>query len=163
MVKTAAAALALGCLVVTGGYAQAPSSATSEKSMKAYMDAMRKDLLADKHSIIDEAMRLEPADKAKFWGIYDKYEQELKTIWEQRAANIKKYADNFEQMTDATADQIATTAMNNEKSQSALRHKYYGVFKGAMGAKVAARFLQAETAVNDLANLQLLSQLPLIQ
>ncbi|MCC7155017.1 MAG: hypothetical protein IT161_10615 [Bryobacterales bacterium] len=152
------------CLLTMGGaIAQAPSGATEEKSLKAYVEAMKKDLRAEKHSILDEAMGLEPAGKAKFWGIYDKYEQEQKAIWNQRAANIKKYAQNFSSMTDATADEIATSAMNNDQAQAALRKKYYGVFKSAMGAKTAARFLQAETTLNNIASLQLLAQLPLIQ
>lgn len=163
MKRGTAAALFMGYLAVSAAWGQAPSNATEEKSVKAYMDAMRKDIRAEKHSIIDEAMALEPADKAKFWGIYDKYEKELKVIWDQRAANVKNYAQNFESMTDAKADEIATAAMNNEQAQAALRKKYYGVFKSAMGAKVAARYLQAESALNYLASLQLLSQVPLIQ
>ena len=157
------AVLGLCCLMTGGVLAQAPSGATEDKSLKAYADAMRKDLRAEKHSIVDEAMGLEPADKAKFWGIYDQYEKELKAIWDQRASNIKNYAENFSSMTDAKADEIATAAMNNEQAQSALRKKYYGQYKKAMGARVAARFLQTESALGNLANLQLLSQLPLIQ
>lgn len=163
MVKSLMAAAGICLLVAGGANAQAPSGATEQKSIQAYVDAMKKDLRAEKHSILDEAMRLEPADKAKFWGIYDKYETELKAIWNQRAANIKKYAQNFDTMTDASADEVANAAMNNEQLQVALRKKYYGVFKGAMGAKTAARFLQAESTINYLANLQLLAQLPLIQ
>ena len=44
-----------------------------------------------------------------------------------------------------------------------LKKKYYAEFKSAIGAKAAARWLQVETALGDLAMLQLLSQVPLLQ
>ena len=58
---------------------------------------MRKNLRTEKQSIVDAAMELEAADKAKFWAVYEKYQKELNGIWDQRLANIKKYAENYNQ------------------------------------------------------------------
>lgn len=160
--KTTFRILGLSCLAVTGVWAQAPSAA-NEKNLQAMIDAARKDLRTEKQAMLDQAMGLEAADKAKFWGIYQGFQKELDGIWDVRLANVKKYAETYQAMTDPVADQIAVSALTNEAQLTALKKKYYGSFKSAMGAKVAARWLQAETAINNLAMLQLLSQVPLLQ
>jgi hypothetical protein len=154
--------LGFACLAVTGVWGQAPSAA-NEKNLQAMIDAARKDLRTEKQAMLDQAMGLEAGDKAKFWGIYQGFQKELDAIWDVRLANVKKYAETYKAMTDPIADQMAVSALNNEQQLTALKRKYYGQFKTAMGAKVAARWLQAETAMNNLAMLQLLSEVPLLQ
>ena len=142
--------------------AQAPATKTEEAQLKAYVDMLRKDVRKDAHSIVDQAMGLEAGDKAKFLTVYDKYQGEMKVLWDQRLANIKKYAVNYDKMTDAVADQIATAAMANEQQNVALRQKYYPQMKAALGARVAARFLQVEIMLGNLIALQLGDEIPLI-
>jgi hypothetical protein len=144
-------------------FAQAPASDTEQQSLKKYTDLLRQDLRADKHSIIDAAMALEPANKAKFWGIYDGYEKESKALWDARLANIKKYAENYDKMTDSVADQLAATALKNDQQRNAILQKVYGQMKSALGSKSAARFLQVETVLEQLVGLQVNANLPLIQ
>jgi hypothetical protein len=150
-------------VLLTPGWAQAPATQTEKQSIEAYTAALRKDLRTERQAIVDQAMRLEAGDKAKFWGVYDRYQKELTSLWDQRIANVKKYAQNYDSLTDPVADELAATAMKNEQAGTALRHRYYGEMKKALGSKVAARFLQVETALGSLANLQMTSQLPLIQ
>jgi hypothetical protein len=149
--------------LLTSGWAQAPSTQTEEQSLKAYSDALRKDLRTERQSIVDKAMGLEAADKAKFWGIYDKYQKELTSLWDQRLANVKKYAANYDNMSDRVADELAGSAIKNEQAGTALRQRYYAQMKQALGSKIAARFLQVESSLSALGNLQLASQLPIIQ
>jgi hypothetical protein len=150
-------------VLLTPAWAQAPATQTEKQSIDAYTETLRKDLRKERQAIVDEAMGLEAADKAKFWGIYDRYQKELTSLWDQRIANVKKYAQNYDSLTDPVADELAATAMKNEQAGTALRHKYYGEMKKALGPKVAARFLQVESSLSSLANLQISSQLPLIK
>ena len=124
---------------------------------------MRKDLRMQKQSIVDQAMGLEAAQKAQFWGIYDTYQKELNGIWDQRIANIQKYADNYENMTDPIADELALKAIDIAQQTVTLRKKYYNQMKAAMGARVAARFLQTEAMLGNIIDLQIGSQIPLVQ
>ena len=158
-------ALGLSCLLATNLWAQTSSAGAGQQKdqTQAYADLMRKNLRTEKQSIVDAAMELEAADKAKFWAVYEKYQTELNGIWDQRLANIKKYAENYDKMTDAVADQLAITALNIEDQNRALRRKYYAQFKAAMSARVAARFLQVESALGHLIDLQVASQIPLMK
>jgi len=156
----------LCCLTLTAAlfgcvaWAQAPAS--QEDQIKAYVNMLRKDVRGEWQSIVDQAMGLEAADKAKFWGVYDGYQKEMKALFDRRLANIKLYAQNFNKMTDPIADKIASAAMANEQDSVAIRNKYYGQVKAALGPRVAARFWQVETMLGQLIGLQLGAEIPLM-
>jgi hypothetical protein len=155
--------LALGCLLAVDAWAQTTPAQPNEQNLQALTDMMRKDLRMQKQSIVDQAMGLEAAQKAQFWGIYDTYQKELNGIWDQRIANIQKYADNYENMTDPIADELALKAIDIAQQTVTLRKKYYNQMKAAMGARVAARFLQTEAMLGNIIDLQIGSQIPLVQ
>ncbi|MBI4892165.1 MAG: hypothetical protein HY821_16175 [Acidobacteria bacterium] len=161
-IKNSLRIFGLACLAASALCAQAPSGA-NEANLKALVDAARKDLKTEKQAMIDQAMKLDAGDKAKFWGVYAGFQKELDAIWDTRIANIKKYADTYQAMTDAVADQLASSALNNEAQLTALKKKYHAQFKAALGAKAAARWLQAETTIGNVMMLQLLSEIPLLQ
>jgi len=153
-------AAAAGCLLVPAVWAQGQQ--TKEEQTKAYIDMMRKDIRTQRQAVVDQAMGLEAGDKAKFWGVYDKYQGEIKALWDQRLANTKKYADNFEKMTDAIADEIAMKSMDIDTQRVAIRKKYYAQMKTALGARVAARFWQTEVMLDHLLDLQIGAEIPLM-
>ena len=159
--KTKLCCLTLAAALFAGvPWAQGPAS--QEDQMKAYVNMLRKDVRGEWQSIVDQAMGLEAGDKAKFWGVYDGYQKEMKALWDRRLANIKLYAQNFDKMTDPVADKIASAAMANEQDNVALRSKYYGLMKATLGSKAAARFWQVETLLGQLISLQIGAEIPLM-
>jgi RNA-splicing ligase RtcB len=151
--------VAAACLISGPVWAQT----AGEKGGQTYIDLMRKDMRKEKQSIVDQAMALDAAQKSQFWAIYAEYQTALDAIWDQRFANIKAYADSFNKMTDALADQLAVKAIDLERQRAALRQKYYQIFKDKMGARTAARFLQVEFSLACLIDLQLASEIPLLE
>ena len=151
------------CTVSCLASAPAWTQALNDQDTQTYMDLMRKDLRTQKQSLVDQAMGLEAAQKAQFWTIYEGYQKELDAIWDQRVANIEKYAENFDRMTDSIADELASTMLNIEGQRTALRKKYYAEYKTKMGARVAARFLQAEATIGAMMDIQLGTEIPIIQ
>ena len=152
---------ALGCLLVSSVWAQGQQ--VQDKQMQAYVDMMRKNLRTERQATVDQAMGLEAGDKAKFWAVYEKYQGEMKTVWDQRIANIQKYGDNYDKMTDAVADELAIKAMDIESQRAAIRKKFYAQMKTALGARNAARFLQVEIVLDHLLDLQIGAEIPLIK
>ena len=155
----------LACVTFAGaaGLSAQTGGTQNNETFKALVDAARKDLRTEKQAIIDQSMQLDAGDKAKFWGIYAGFQKELDAIWDTRLANVKKYAETYQSMSDGVADEIAASGLTNEGQMTALKKKYHAQFKAALGAKRAARWLQVETALGNLAMLQLLSQVPLLQ
>jgi hypothetical protein len=149
----------VGFLVTVPAWTQA----LNDKNTQTYRDLLRKDLRTEKQSLVDQAMGLEAAQKAQFWTIYDGYQKALSAIWDLRIANIKKYADNFDKMTDPVADELANTMLDIEGQRTALRKKYYAEYKKQMGARVAARFLQVEATIGAMMDIQIGTAIPIIQ
>jgi hypothetical protein len=162
-------ALALA-LVLVGRpvHAQAPAGAATagdarDLNLRAYSDLLRSDIRAQKVAIITEVMEFTEDEDAKFWPVYRQYEADLAKINDDRMALIADYAKNFDTLTDAVADRIATGALGLEARRHALKVEYYERFKTALGARTAARFLQVENQILLLLDLQIASSLPVVQ
>jgi hypothetical protein len=132
-------------------------------SQEAYLELLRSDLRTQKVALVTEAMELTDAQSEVFWPIFRKYDAELATLNDQRIALIKDYAQNFDKMTDAKADELTKKVFSLLEKRLKLQEDYYLQFTEALGSIVAARFMQAERQINALVDLQIASELPLIK
>jgi hypothetical protein len=142
---------------------QAPTAVerdNREKNFKEYIELLRADVRHQKAEIMGAMMALNAADAAKFWPIYSEYDSALNKLNDLRVANIKDYAQNYNNMTDAKADELIQNAMSYRKERSELLANYYGRVKGALGAIQAARFVQIEDQLLLLIDLQVAASLP---
>src|SRR3954453_7123602 len=103
----------------------AASDQTRDRNLRAYVELLRSDLRAQKVAIISEVMQFTEAEDAKFWPVYREYEAELQKINDERLAGIEEYSKTFDQLTDATADRLAQTALDLEARRNATKAKYY--------------------------------------
>ena len=145
------------CLVavamVIGGAAQAQSN---------YEELLRQDLRTAKTAVVTETMMLSTEEGDLFWPIYREYDLELAKIWDRRLALIQNYAENFENMDDATADAIMQDALKLREDRMKLRATYYKKMKKEVGAILAARFSQVDGVIQNIVDLQIASELPLV-
>jgi len=66
-------------------------------------------------------------------------------------------------MTNDLADQLATKLLDLEQTRNSLKRKYYLKIKDALDAITATRFLQVENQLEKIADLQVSSQLPVLE
>ncbi len=142
---------------------QAPPNLTQQANVDEYIELIRSNVRQEKAQILGAVMALSAADAAKFWPLYYEYDNELAKLNKMRSDNILEYAKAYESMTDAKADALIATAIQYEKQRTELLAKYYPKMKNAIGAIEAARFLQVEHQLLLLIDLQLASNLPLVQ
>ena len=147
----------------TSAAAQPAALSNEDLNLRAYMELLRTDVLKEKANILGQVMQFEPDEAAKFWPIYNEYDAELKRTGEQKLAMIKKYSDNYENMTDEVADELVRDAVRIDQQRHDLKVKYYGRMKEALGSVGAARFLQIENQLLMLIDLQIASSLPVIR
>jgi hypothetical protein len=132
-------------------------------SQEPYLELLRSDLRTQKVALVTEAMDLTDAQSEVFWPIFRKYDAELASLNDQRIALIKDYAQNFDKMTDAKADELTKKVFSLLGKRLKLQEGYYLQFAEALGSIVAARFMQVERQINALVDLQIASELPLIK
>ena len=126
------------------------------------MELVRSAFRLEKKAMVAEFLQLSEADAAKFWPIYEKYEQERAEAGTRRIKNIEAYANKYENMDDATADALVKESVSIQKKELALREKYYGIVKKDISTLTAARFYQIEDAIHIGILNQLNSQVPLL-
>jgi hypothetical protein len=136
---------------------------SKEANTQAYILLLRSDLKASKRALIKESMQLDVKQAEVFWPIYNQFDAEQSKITDQRIGLIKDYAQEFLTMNDQKADQLAQRALAIEDERQALRKKYYDVFKKALPAILVVRFFQLENQIELITDLQIDSNLPIIE
>ncbi|VAW27303.1 hypothetical protein MNBD_BACTEROID06-1285, partial [hydrothermal vent metagenome] len=102
-------------------------------------------------------------NKTAFWEVYGEHETATNTLIDMRAKNIEKFADNYENLTDEVADEIVSTYMTSKAKQLKIQKTTYKKMKKIMGARQAARFIQIMNQVQLLIDVQIASEVPLIE
>lgn len=141
--------------------ATASPESTEEQNLKEYIALLRKDVRSQKSAVMSAVMQLDPDQAAKFWPIYRDYDDELKKVNDLRQANIEEYANSYSQLTDAKADELIQNALTYQKQRLDLLAKYYDRMKESLGAVTAARFMQVESQLLLIIDLQIDASLPL--
>lgn len=134
-----------------------------ELNLKAYVELMRSDLRTQKVAVITEVMHFTDAEDQAFWPIYREYESELARLNDERLKGIETYAKTYANLTDATANDLMTKALDLEGRRVALKQKYFSKLKTAMSPLTAARALQVENQLLLLLDLQVAASLPVVE
>jgi hypothetical protein len=142
--------------------ASSPATSAEDMNIREYVDLLRADVRHQKAEIMGSMMALDVDQSAKFWPIYADYSAELTKLSDQRLANIKDYASEYDDMTDAKADALVEKSFDYRKQRGELLVKYYGRVKQSLGAIQAARFLQIEEQLLEIIDLQIASSLPIV-
>jgi hypothetical protein len=127
------------------------------------VELLRSDLRTEKQAIVTQAMQLTEAQSEVFWPVYREYESEMMKINDQRVTLIKDYAANYNEMSDATAKDLVNRAFKLQEARTKTLKKYVGKVGKAVDMKTAARWAQVEQALNSAIDLQVASELPLLQ
>jgi len=138
-----------------------PATDTQKKNVQEYVELLRSNVRQEKAQIMGAVMQLSADDAAKFWPIYAEYNTELTKVNDQRVANIEEYARRYNQLTDEKADELVQNAMRYQKMRAELLAKYYDRVKQSLGVVTAARFLQVESQLLLIIDLQIAASLPL--
>jgi hypothetical protein len=157
----------LAVMAATGLWAQEKKvqdpAETTELNDQAYIRLLRSDLKAKREQIVKEAMQLNDQQSAAFWPIYKNFEAEQTKLGDEKLAIIHDYAQNFLTMTDPKADQLAQRVMTLDEQRLALRKKYYELLKKALPTVIVVRFFQVENQLQLILDLQIASNLPIIE
>lgn len=150
----AAAASAQQSSAPRGQSASSQESLNIERYKMAISDA-RKKLFAAGMS------ELTPQQLETFWAVYADFEKEKNAITAARVDLAKKYADNFQNVSEAEITSLLTDSANLQKKTVDLRMKYYGILAQKINAHAAGRFALIDDYTTTAARLNLLNQLPI--
>lgn len=116
----------------------------------------------ERRAIFQEGMILTDENREAFWALYDEYEDNLAIIRKQDLGSLKRYAAEYENMTDEQAIEITKDHQNTAMQRLFLQKKYAKKIAKEAGGKVAARFAQIDNAVSMLMRLQIMDEIPMV-
>jgi len=147
---------------LSNGVKSDSSKSDQEKNISAYIELLRRDLRKEKAQVMAAVMQLDASEAAAFWPIYKDYDAEIDKHYDGVMHLVKDYALNYVNMTPEIADGLAMRLLDLEQGRQELKRKYYLRFKSALDAITAARFLQVENQIEKVIDLQIASELPVI-
>jgi len=127
------------------------------------VEEMRTLAQTERKMIISQGLGLSGEQAAAFWPVYDRYAAEVKDIGNLRVKVITDFAASYDNLDDKTANQLLADALKWQDKSVAVRKKYLGKFKKAVGPVMTARFYQLENKLDAVTNMVLASEIPMIE
>lgn len=127
------------------------------------IDLLRKDLRAKRKQLITANLKLNDVEAAKFWPVYDQYIAELISINDRKFALIQEYADNYGKLTNEQSLLFTRNWLDMDIAIAQLRQKYVPMVAKVLEGKKTATFFQLDRRIAMMMDLQVSSQMPLVQ
>ena len=143
--------------------AQSAPAKAQPDDLDALVAMARKDLRAGKADIVAKAMKLDASQAATFWPLYKQYEAERQAVGDDRVAVIQDFAEHYDSMNDAKARGLLERSFGIEDKRMAVEKKYKDEMLKVLPGKLVARFFQVDRRLNNLIDLKLSSQIPLVE
>lgn len=161
------ACLLVACFVVGSLQAQTPAkpvSATtpSPATLDTALAAFRADMQSARADIMAKNLSLTADQAAKFWPVFNAYQKEQNVIMDEQLKGIQQYVDRGDSLDDAGALALMKANLDRDAKMNALRVKWLGEFQKVLPGKLAARAMQIDRRLSQMAQAEMSAKIPLI-
>lgn len=130
---------------------------------ESYIALLRSNIQSKKTSIVAENLTLSDDQASKFWPLQRSFETDLEKLGDQRLDVIRDYAKSWDNLSDETATSLWHRLENYHKKRLDLQSKYFGRISKEVSPVIAAKYFQIETQLEDILDLEIASEVPLIK
>jgi hypothetical protein len=141
----------------------AAADSTADALTDQQLALLRKDIRSIKKQLIATNLTLTESEATKFWPVYEQYSADFGKINEARSTIIKEYSDGYGTLGDDQADSLIRRWLDTDISAAQLRQKYVPIMRNVLSGKKAATFFQLDRRISMMIDVQLTSQVPLVQ
>lgn len=124
---------------------------------------LRKDIRSKRKQIVAQNLNLTDREAQQFWPVYDRYIADLIKINDTKYKLIQDYFQNRNQLTDMQANTWIEQWLKVDQDTVSLRTKYLPDFRKVLPARKVALYEQLDRRTQLMIDLQLSSQIPLIE
>jgi hypothetical protein len=122
---------------------------------------VRADLQSDRAGIIAKNVTLTSGQAAKFWPLFEAYQNEQNVIMDDQLKSLQQYIDGFDRLDDAGALGLFSAHFDRDARMNALRKKWLSEFTNVLGAKLAVRVMQIDRRLSLAHQLEFATRIPL--
>jgi Spy/CpxP family protein refolding chaperone len=156
--------LILALLALSFAQAAMPQepAAAPQPTQEQLIEQFRQDLLAKRADVMAKGLTLTADQAAKFWPLFTQFQSEQEAVMNGQIAATQKYSDNFASLSDADALDYVNALLSRDKAMNDLRVAWLTKFQAVVPPKVAARAIQLDRRLSQVAQVKVSSQIPLI-
>lgn len=126
--------------------------------------AMIREMAAtERLALVTANMDLTEAEGKDFWPLYRQYRTEVTKLDDRGLAMIEDYAENSQDMSNEKARQITEEWFEIEQERLSVKQRHARKFRSALSEIKVARLLQIENKIDLVNQLEVASQIPLMQ
>jgi Spy/CpxP family protein refolding chaperone len=166
--KTLSIVLAVGLLSVSAfawtsarQSAQAPTI-TAKPNIEDVLKTVRADLQGQRADIMAKNITLTADQAAKFWPIYQKFQEEQNLIMDDQLKYVQQYVSAFDKLDDAGALAFIQGHFDRDARMNALRQKWLASFREVLPTKLAVRVIQIDRRLSLMQQMAISSEIPLV-
>ncbi len=142
-------------VAMLGAVAVAQENPPSQKQLDiAAISAQRK-------AVVGANMKLTPEEAKAFWPLYNQYESAMDKVDKRHAQEIKDYAKNYQNLTDAQANQKLDAVLQVNQDRVDVQKEYVPKFRAALPGITVTRFFQVDNKLHALVQCQIAQLVPL--
>ena len=141
----------------------APQESTSHVISNQDLNLLRQDLRSKRKQLIAANLKLTDTDATTFWPVYDQYMTELIAINDRKFGLVQEYADNWGKMTNDQSLLFARNWLEMDIAIAQLRQHYVPIVAQVLDGRKTTTFFQLDRRIAMMLELQVSSQMPLVQ
>ena len=166
--KKLMAVILMGAFWILGGptpraQVSAPQESTTHVISNQDLSLLRQDIRSKRKQLIAANLKMTDTEATKFWPVYDQYTTELIEINDKKFGLIQEYADTWGKLTNEQSLLFARNWLDMDIATAQLRHKYVPIVAKVLDGKKTATFFQLDRRIAMMLELQVSSQMPLLQ
>ena len=120
-----------------------------------------KQVMTDRKAVYANNLKLTEAESVKFWPIYDAYEAEVKKVNDRFLANLNRFVENYDTLSEKDAAEVLKEKMAIEKERETLKQDYTRKVAKVLPPTKALRYAQIETRLDNMLRRDVYSLIPL--
>lgn len=118
-------------------------------------------LRAQRKAVVGANMKLTSQQAKAFWPLYEQYEDAMDKVDKRHAREIKEYAKNYQNLTDAQANQKLDEVMQVAQDRIDVQKRFIPKFRAALPGITVTRFFQIDNKLHALVQAQIAQMVPL--
>ena len=125
--------------------------------------AQSADLSQGRADIMAKGLTLTSDQAAKFWPLFEEFRKERDLIVNEQIQATEQFAQHYRDRSDKDALAYVNSLLARDKKMNDLRVKWLAKFQSAVPGKIAARAIQLDRRLGQLAQVQVSQKIPLVR
>jgi Spy/CpxP family protein refolding chaperone len=134
----------------------------AKPSVDDVLQAVRADLQATRADIMAKNLTLTAEQAAKFWPMFNKYQQEQNVLMDDQLKTIQRYVESYDKLDDAGALALMKAHFDRDTKMNTLRQQWLAEFQTVLPTKLAVRVMQIDRRLGLAAQMEIASRIPLV-